>query len=81
MLADARGRGWQVLGAASEGGAVSAAGFTLRQPAVLVMGNEGYGLRTTVRRLCDAMLQVGGGGVAAGGELDAGGAGGVQQVG
>jgi hypothetical protein len=47
-----------VLGAAAEAGAVSAAGFVLRRPAILVMGNEGYGLRTMVRRLCDATLQV-----------------------
>jgi hypothetical protein len=57
-LADAKERGWQVLGAAAEAGAVSAAGFVLRRPAILVMGNEGYGLRTMVRRLCDATLQV-----------------------
>lgn len=58
-LADARERGWLVLGAASEPGAVSCASFVLDRPAVLVMGNEGYGLRTTVRRTCNAMLQVG----------------------
>ena len=58
-LADAKERGWQVLGAAAEAGAVSAAGFVLRRPAILVMGNEGYGLRTMVRRLCDATLKVG----------------------
>ncbi|KAI3423936.1 hypothetical protein D9Q98_009770 [Chlorella vulgaris] len=57
-LADARERGWLVLGAASEPGAVSCASFVLDRPAVLVMGNEGYGLRTTVRRTCNAMLQI-----------------------
>lgn len=56
-LADAQKRGWLVLGAAAEPGAASAASFVLQQPAVLVMGNEGYGLRNSVRRLCDSMLQ------------------------
>ena len=58
-LADAKERGWQVLGAAAEPGAQPASAFVLQQPAILVMGNEGYGLRGAVRRLCDAMLQVG----------------------
>ncbi|KAL4424564.1 hypothetical protein ABPG77_009148 [Micractinium sp. CCAP 211/92] len=60
-LADAQKRGWLVLGAAAEPGAASAASFVLQQPAVLVMGNEGYGLRNSVRRLCDSMLQIDGG--------------------
>ena len=60
-LADAKERGWQVLGAAAEPGAQPASGFVLQRPAILVMGNEGYGLRGAVRRLCDAMLQVGAG--------------------
>lgn len=66
-LADAKARGWLVLGAAAEPGAVPAAAFTLQRPAVLVMGNEGYGLRATIKRLCDAMLQVGRWGLGEGG--------------
>ena len=31
---------------------------TCAQPTILVMGNEGYGMRTNVRRLCDVVLQV-----------------------
>lgn len=58
----AKEAGWQVLGAASEPGAVPASAFTLSRPSILVMGNEGYGLRTTVRRLCDSMLQARGAG-------------------
>ncbi|PRW32608.1 rRNA methyltransferase mitochondrial [Chlorella sorokiniana] len=57
-LADAKERGWQVLGAAAEPGALPAASFVLQRPAILVMGNEGYGLRGAVRRLCDAVLQI-----------------------
>ncbi|KAI7838907.1 hypothetical protein COHA_007313, partial [Chlorella ohadii] len=57
-LADAKERGWQVLGAAAEPGAQPAAAFVLQRPAILVMGNEGYGLRGAVRRLCDATLQI-----------------------
>lgn len=60
-LAAAQLSGWLVLGAAAEPGAAPASRYVLDRPAVLVMGNEGYGLRTTVRRLCDAMLQARGG--------------------
>jgi tRNA G18 (ribose-2'-O)-methylase SpoU len=66
-LAAAQAAGWLVLGAAAEPGAARASQFTLDRPAVLVMGNEGYGLRTTVRRLCDSMLQARGGGACSGG--------------
>ena len=48
-----------MLGAAAEPGAEPSAAVVLQRPAILVMGNEGYGVRGAVRRLCDATLQVG----------------------
>lgn len=32
--------------------------FTVDRPTILVMGNEGYGLRTTVKRLCTSLLRI-----------------------
>jgi 21S rRNA (GM2251-2'-O)-methyltransferase len=61
-LADAKLKGWTVLGAAAQSDAISCATYKLQGPTILVMGNEGYGLRTTVRQQCDAMLRIDGAG-------------------
>lgn len=48
--------------------------FALDRPALLVVGNEGYGVRPVVKRLCDATLRIdgnptfGAGGAEVGGE-------------
>lgn len=60
-LEDARSKGWLILGAAAEEGAVACSEFVLEKPTVLVLGNEGYGLRTTVKRQCDTLLRIEGG--------------------
>lgn len=60
-LADARTRGWTIVGAAATPEAVPCSKFTPDGPTILVMGNEGHGLRTTVRQLCDVMLRIEGG--------------------
>ncbi len=70
-LAAAREAGWAVVGASAEARALPCAAFAVDRPTLLVMGSEGAGLRTNVRRLCDALLRVeaapGGGGGGAGG--------------
>ena len=53
--------GWDVVGAAAEDRAEDVAKMAVKQPAVLVMGNEGSGLRTNVRRACTRMVRVMGG--------------------
>eukprot|EP00873_Tetraselmis_striata_P029914 jgi/Tetstr1/450178/TSEL_037219.t1 len=58
-LQDARDSGWLVLGAGAEEGSQDCSAYVMERPTVLVMGNEGYGLRTNVRRACDGMLSVG----------------------
>lgn len=45
-------------GAGSEAGAESCRGFALERPAILVMGNEGRGLRPAVRRTCATVLRI-----------------------
>ena len=49
----------------------------ITKPSVVVMGNEGTGLRTNVRRACTRMIRVEGGpGMGAGGDRGDGGDGG-----
>eukprot|EP00890_Picochlorum_soloecismus_P002916 jgi/Picsp_1/3625/NSC_06462-R1_rrna methylase family protein len=55
-LADARSKGWSVLGAAADERAISCSEYKVSRPTILVMGSEGYGLRTTVRRACDESI-------------------------
>jgi 21S rRNA (GM2251-2'-O)-methyltransferase len=50
--------GWQVLGAGTGADAVSSSEFVMEGPSILVVGNEGYGLRTNVRRSCNRMIQI-----------------------
>ena len=56
---DAKAQGWRVLGAGVGDNSVPVSGLDPTQPSVLVVGSEGEGLRTTVRRACDALVQVG----------------------
>lgn len=57
-LAEARNRGWTVVGAAAIADAVDCYSYQPSGPVILVMGNEGYGLRTTVTQQCDVMLRI-----------------------
>ncbi|GBF91307.1 rRNA methyltransferase [Raphidocelis subcapitata] len=57
-LADAAERGWAVVGAAAEREAAALVEFAVDRPTVLVMGNEGSGLRTNVRRACTSMVRI-----------------------
>ena len=58
-LEDAKAQGWRVLGAGVGDNSVPVSDLDPTQPSVLVVGSEGEGLRTTVRRACDALVQVG----------------------
>lgn len=57
-LADASSKGWAVVGAAAEASAVPLSQFSVNRPTILVMGNEGYGLRATVKRCCTQLVQI-----------------------
>lgn len=57
-LESAQSQGWTVFGAASGSDTVSCRDLKLQGPSVLVVGNEGRGLRTTVRQKCDALIRV-----------------------
>ena len=53
--------GWDVLGAAGEARARDVDDISTVRPTILVMGNEGAGLRTNVRRACTDFVRVPGG--------------------
>ena len=57
-LAAAVASGWQVIGAASEASSVNCLDVHMTQPTLLVLGNEGVGLRTTVRNVCHTLVKV-----------------------
>ena len=69
--------GWDVYGAAAEDRAEDVTDIAVAKPSVLVMGNEGSGLRTNVRRACNRMVRIEGGpGMGMGGDRQDGGEGG-----
>ena len=58
-LTQAVADGWDVLGASgAEAGAVDCSRFKVTKPTILVMGNEGSGLRTNTKRSCSGFLKV-----------------------
>ena len=58
FLAKARDEGWDVVGAAADARAEDVSDFSVRAPTILVMGNEGSGLRTNVRRACNRLVEI-----------------------
>ena len=63
--------GWYVVGAALGTESIAAGKLKLDKPTLLVLGNEGRGLRTNVLRLCDTLVQIQGGGLGAGAQGEA----------
>ena len=59
-LTDARSKGWSVIGASADQESIPCEEYKLASPTILVMGSEGYGLRTTVRRTCDNGIRISG---------------------
>ena len=45
-------------GAGTSEGAVSCRGYVPKRPTILVVGNEGRGLRTAVERVCEGVLRI-----------------------
>ena len=58
FLAKARDEGWDVVGAAADARAENVSDFVVSAPTLLVMGNEGSGLRTNVRRACNRLVAI-----------------------
>jgi 21S rRNA (GM2251-2'-O)-methyltransferase len=51
----------QVVGTSSDASSTPLHAFKVTGPTILVMGSEGFGLRTVVRRQCDVTLRIDGG--------------------
>ena len=54
--------GWDVFGADNAADAEDVTAVTVARPSVVVVGNEGAGLRTNVRRACNRVVRIEGGG-------------------
>ena len=54
--------GWDVFGADNAPGAEDVTTISVAKPSVVVVGNEGAGLRTNVRRACNRVVRIEGGG-------------------
>ena len=65
FLDKCKGQGYHVLGTSLGRGAVplSTARGVMREPCILVLGNEGHGLRTNVKTACDTLIRIDGAGV------------------
>lgn len=58
FLDNCKTNGWQVVGTAVEDNAISMAELPLDKPTVLVLGNEGHGIRTNMLRRCDHLVKI-----------------------
>jgi len=58
FLDNAKENGWQVIGTALSGSSVRVDEMTLDRPTILVLGNEGHGIRTNILRRCDALVKI-----------------------
>ena len=67
FLKDAAATGWEVLGASLADEAVDCAALRLEGPTLVVIGNEGAGLRALVRQACTKLVKIQGGAAPLGG--------------
>lgn len=58
FLNKCRENGWRVVGTALSGQTVPLPELQSGQPTILVLGNEGHGLRTMVQRACDTLVRI-----------------------
>ncbi|KAL3681377.1 hypothetical protein R1sor_024333 [Riccia sorocarpa] len=58
FLDKSRERGWRILGGASEASSVPIRDVSHGVATILVLGNEGRGMRTMVKRSCDQLVSI-----------------------
>jgi 21S rRNA (GM2251-2'-O)-methyltransferase len=58
FLDASKANGWQVIGAAISADALPITQLSLDKPTILVLGNEGHGIRTNVVRRCDQLVKI-----------------------
>lgn len=59
-LAQAASDGWHIIGASASAEALECSQITVSRPTLLVLGSEGSGLRTNVKRVCGNFVKVSG---------------------
>jgi 21S rRNA (GM2251-2'-O)-methyltransferase len=59
-LKQSKANGWSIVGTANEGdtGVQSVFDLSLTQPTILILGNEGRGMASRVRELCDKLITI-----------------------
>lgn len=67
FLDESRKNGWQIVGTALDPSAINLNALPLDKPTVLVLGNEGHGIRTNILRRCDVLVKIGAIGEGSGG--------------
>lgn len=62
FLDKSREAGWQVVGTALSDESMPLADLPVEQPTIVVLGNEGHGIRTNILRRCTHLVRIDGGG-------------------
>lgn len=58
FLDKSRDNGWQVVGTSLSPSAVGLDQISLDKPTILVLGNEGHGIRTNILRRCTQQIKI-----------------------
>lgn len=58
FLSSCSEQGYTVMGTSLDDGSLPLGQASVRGPTVLVLGNEGHGLRTNVKRACDMQVKI-----------------------
>ena len=62
FLDKSKANGWQVVGTALSDNSIDMKELDLTKPTILVLGNEGHGVRTNILTRCDALVRINGSG-------------------
>ncbi len=60
FLDECKDNGWQVVGTSLSDKSIDLKDLTLDKPTVLVLGNEGHGIRTNILNRCDILVKLDG---------------------
>ena len=61
FLDKSKSNGWQVIGTALSDDSINMKELDLTKPTILVLGNEGHGIRTNILARCDSLVKINGG--------------------
>jgi len=59
FLQQSKANGWKCIGTVLGGEAIDSKTLTLEGPTMIVLGNEGHGLRTMIARECEVQVRIG----------------------